>query len=439
MFIDQGTSSPSASPEAKQYELVVLDDRVDDPQDSEDRQNGDSDPSEQSGSDEVAEDSELEEVQELIEDVRQDLAQGVPRDPEEEGNDDQPEKSSNQGRHIDCASCKVLRRRIQRLDKRIASKLDIITQKNIKLGRLLATVLRLRQQLEIKDAEIRRLRNILRRNLIDPDDNSSRLRSVPNPNAAIRAVPGAWKSNAWDFYNSPFHRPPYRVNEGAWEQIWKAQYKQSNISVNLNLLHPDIRLKQPEDGDPNTSRNMDDTRSHPPCDPAPCQADFKFFDNLPTAILIQILNEILLFSGQVVHIFGRLDPYSFPADYRTARRVPGRIYVSDGKRTYISLTRDTLCPRKLLTPLCVNRKWYFFGAHIFYGTNTFAFSSFGEFGRFCKGIGPARLQRIANLVSCHLCSTASRSCAHSFVGDSLARRYLCWICGGGCGQGLEKN
>lgn len=34
--------------------------------------------------------------------------------------------------------------------------------------------------------------------------------------------------------------------------------------------------------------------------------------------------------------------------------------------------------------------------HLFYGLNTLAFSSFGEFDRFCAGSGP-RIQRIANL------------------------------------------
>lgn len=34
--------------------------------------------------------------------------------------------------------------------------------------------------------------------------------------------------------------------------------------------------------------------------------------------------------------------------------------------------------------------------HLFYGVNTLAFSSFGEFDRFCAGSG-ARTQRIANI------------------------------------------
>lgn len=37
------------------------------------------------------------------------------------------------------------------------------------------------------------------------------------------------------------------------------------------------------------------------------------------------------------------------------------------------------------------------GGYCFYGMNTFAFSSLGEFDRFCKGIGPARVARIQHI------------------------------------------
>lgn len=43
-------------------------------------------------------------------------------------------------------------------------------------------------------------------------------------------------------------------------------------------------------------------------------------------------------------------------------------------------------PNVLLAPLLVSRAWNFWGAHFFYSDNTFAFSSLGEFGRFCEGI-----------------------------------------------------
>lgn len=40
------------------------------------------------------------------------------------------------------------------------------------------------------------------------------------------------------------------------------------------------------------------------------------------------------------------------------------------------------------------KSFYFKGMHAFYGLNTFAFSSLGEFGRFCKGIGDRRASRL---------------------------------------------
>lgn len=400
MFVDQDSGSSSVSPKAQnQPEPVVLDDPEDDPHNGpehEERQRNDgSDFPEQPGDNNENEHSDLDELVDL---VQQDLIRGASIDIDEDSEED---RASRLGKSSDCASCKALKGRLRRLEKGVASKLNIITQKNLKLGRLLTTILRLRLKLREKDAEIERLRGILRLNHIDPDDRSNRVRSVPNPNATMRAPPGAWKNDVRNFYNSSIDDNG-NYNPNAWEEVWKAQYKQSNISINLTLLHPDIRLGPPEDSHPifsTSSRDSASTRSSTPFDPAPAPPNFEGFNKLPNAILIKVLHEILLFSGQVVHIFSRLDPYEPSADSRTAQRLPGRIYISNGVRACISLTRDTLCPRRLLSPLCVNRKWHFFGAHIFYGTNTFAFSSFGEFGRFCRGIGQAKLQRIANLVS----------------------------------------
>lgn len=401
MFVDQDPGSYSVSPEAhNQPEHVIFDDPEDDPHNGPDHEAGQrddgSDSPEQSGDNNVNEHSDLDELVDLI---QQDLTRGASNDVDEDSEED---RASQLEKNSDCASCKVLKGRLRRLEKLVARKLEIIGQKNVKLRSLLDTLLHLRQMLRDKDSEIERLRGILRLNHIDPDDRSGRVRSVPNPNTATRARPGGWKDNARNYYNSPSYNPA-RIDLSAWEEVWKAQYRQGNISIKLTLLHPDIRLRHPEDNHhifSTSSGDSDSTRSSNPFEPAPAPDNFRGFDKLPNTILIKILNEVLLFSGQVVHIFSRLDPYEPAADYRTARRLPGRIYISNGVQARISLTRDTLCPRRLLSPLCVNRKWHFFGAHIFYGTNTFAFSSFGEFGRFCKGIGQAKLQRIANLVSC---------------------------------------
>lgn len=442
MFVDQDSASSSTSSEDQdQHEIIVLDDPENVPQDGpnhdEYQQGNGSDSLEQPGSDE---ESAHPDSEELIGLVQQELTRGGSNDPDEDSEEDEASGDLH-GKSSKCASCKVLKGRLRRLEKRVASKLEMIRQKNVKLRRLVPTLVRLRQELRDKDAEIERLRGILRLNHIDPDDRSGRVRSVPNPNTATRARPGGWKVNARNYYNSPSYNP-VKINLAAWEEVWKAQYKQGNISINLTLLHPDIRLRHPKNNHPifsTSSGESDSTRSSTPFDPAPAPANFRGFDKLPNTTLIKILNEVLHFSGQVVHVFSRLDPYEPAADYRTARRLPGRIYISNGVRAYISLTRDTLCPRGLLSPLCVNRRWHFFGAHIFYGTNTFAFSSFGEFGRFCKGIGQAKLQRIANLVSCLDPSIINWHCAHDLAGDSLARWLLCWICGRGCREELDKD
>jgi hypothetical protein len=54
-------------------------------------------------------------------------------------------------------------------------------------------------------------------------------------------------------------------------------------------------------------------------------------------------------------------------------------------------------PADHLDLLRMNKRWYYLGVHVFYASNTFAFSSLGEFGHFTKGIGEARLQRIQSV------------------------------------------
>ncbi|KAJ4393786.1 hypothetical protein N0V93_003001 [Gnomoniopsis smithogilvyi] len=296
-----------------------------------------------------------------------------------------------------CGSCKNWAMRFAQKEKVLQSKRNIITDKNRRLKILMKQNRELKERMTELEKGSRRLKRFLHQKGIDPG-SGERIRSAPNPYAATQAAPSAWKDEVRDFYSSTDE--PLDPDSEAWETVWKAQYKQGNIPVNLTLLHPDIRLKKPEDfmdSDSIASQDSEIPYFGAPVISSPRRADFNGFDKLPAAILVNILDQALFFAGRVVHIFSRLDPYQPPADRRTAERLPGRIYISNGERAYISLTYDTISPNKLLSPLRVNRKWNFFGAHIFYGRNTFAFSSFGEFGRFCQGIGRARLQRIAHL------------------------------------------
>lgn len=57
---------------------------------------------------------------------------------------------------------------------------------------------------------------------------------------------------------------------------------------------------------------------------------------------------------------------------------------------------NCLRPNDVLSLLLVCRRFYWLGVHCFYGINTFAFSSLGEFGRFCRGI-KGRLHRVCHI------------------------------------------
>lgn len=101
-------------------------------------------------------------------------------------------------------------------------------------------------------------------------------------------------------------------------------------------------------------------------------------NELPIGVLIRILKYMLLFKGLPVHAISRLDPFYIP---HAVPVTPG------GRPTYlrkfhigtasVSLTYAP-GPSILLAPLLVCRRWHYVGSTIFYGENTFAFSSLGE-------------------------------------------------------------
>lgn len=161
-----------------------------------------------------------------------------------------------------------------------------------------------------------------------------------------------------------------------WYKIMRVCAREENYP--LKQLHPHIQL-------------VSESSSREPLPITP-RADIPrgpFKQAFPDEILLQIFREILVFDGQLVFVFSRLDPFvpleSLPeSSSERSSGLKGRLYISGAAHSTISLTHDTISPGPLLTLLLVCRKWNFYGVHLFYGDNTFAFSSFGEFDRFCK-------------------------------------------------------
>jgi hypothetical protein len=114
------------------------------------------------------------------------------------------------------------------------------------------------------------------------------------------------------------------------------------------------------------------------------------FDKLPAHAQAKVFQYLLMKDGPV-HCMSRLDPNRRPLE--PLESLP-RCFVWDTERLNLSEGRE---PNKVLALLLVCRRFYFIGVHCFYGLNTFAFSSLREFGRFCTGIGEARLDRVQHL------------------------------------------
>lgn len=125
---------------------------------------------------------------------------------------------------------------------------------------------------------------------------------------------------------------------------------------------------------------------------------FHRFNELPAAIQAIIFRIWFDKGRRLIHCFSRLDPFQAPKTWPISNARSGllnRFYW--GKQRPLNLTKDTIDPQEALKLLLVSKSFCFKGVHAFYGLNTFAFSSFGEFDRFCKGIGPQRAARLQHI------------------------------------------
>ncbi|RYP00001.1 hypothetical protein DL766_000339 [Monosporascus sp. MC13-8B] len=217
----------------------------------------------------------------------------------------------------------------------------------------------------------------------------------------------------------------YLRGEGdlSYVEVYRESCSQENMSQKLGVAHPDIKFGNSELNDwqlriaypsqdprvqllwprPKLDRRMwsivlpnvfhrRQPLSQMLLEPAPFR-----FEELPKEIQARIFR-ILFEKRTLVHCLSRLDychpPKNFPETNRPKRsELPKRFYI--GTRT--CNVSAALRPNKVLRPLLVCKRWFFIGVHAFYGINTFAFSSLGELGRFFKGIGRARLQRIQHI------------------------------------------
>ncbi|KAI0441426.1 hypothetical protein F4803DRAFT_576466 [Xylaria telfairii] len=128
--------------------------------------------------------------------------------------------------------------------------------------------------------------------------------------------------------------------------------------------------------------------------PLPLLENIPFnFDGLPIAIQCRIW-KLVIPNSEMIHCLSRLDPRTPPLDcVANVVHFPIRFHIGNSICNIAKADK----PSRFLRLFQVSKRWYYALAHLFYGTNTFAFSSLGEFGRFCNGIGKARVQRLVNV------------------------------------------
>ena len=157
----------------------------------------------------------------------------------------------------------------------------------------------------------------------------------------------------------------------------------------VGKVHPDLTLREPSNTElvrhaqgaiqrrDRTATTTIITDAHTSTN-SPAETSAAWSNRLPIGILIRILKYILLVRGLPVHAISRLDPFYKP---HTVPRTP------DGQPTYLRKFHIGTAPMNLsfapgpstlLAPLSVCTRWHYVGSTIFYGENTFAFSSLGE-------------------------------------------------------------
>ncbi|KAK4145546.1 uncharacterized protein C8A04DRAFT_26544 [Dichotomopilus funicola] len=278
------------------------------------------------------------------------------------------------------------------------------------IDRLLDCNDKLIAQVSEKSAEIRVLRQ--------------RIRELVQGNAAGKRTERTWPMELRSYLKNS-HPVPSRYAE-----IYKKCCMEENMSTQTRIVHPDIRFvrrygqslresdtetESEAEGDDADAREEDEEEiiggggdsgesigEAVPAQEGEKPNDHPFpFENLPWPLQARILRLLLHKPNTIIHCLSRLDPYSQPDHFpspetlgETRSGLPNRFYW--GPRE-LSLSQDGIPPNEVLAPLSVSQRFYFLGAHIFYGLNTFAFSSLGELGRFCQGSGLHRVARIQHI------------------------------------------
>ncbi|KXH59728.1 hypothetical protein CSAL01_02434 [Colletotrichum salicis] len=282
----------------------------------------------------------------------------------------------------------------------------------------------LQQGIEVYDEQIRKLVSKVHELSLDKQKLRSDIDKLGKKRSSQKKHKPTWHKELDLYLTNPGHRQALSYN-----QIYKLCCKEENMSTKTGNVHPNLRLRGPtnqelqayalegldvdsvsQDDGSEDSRDgpgglfvQDD--EHPEevqgSEGQRTQADSYFkgfpFDRLPAKVQANILKFVFVEENKLIHCITRLDsfmPPEQPTQTDTKRSgLPHRFHLSG---TSCNITYS-MKPNTRLALLTVCKRWYYLGVHAFYGLNTFAFSSLGEFGRFCTGIGEARRERIQHV------------------------------------------
>lgn len=151
------------------------------------------------------------------------------------------------------------------------------------------------------------------------------------------------------------------------------------MSPQICMTHPALRLRPAHQRDRDEAHRRSVRYAQVTVQNAQVQTQLP---HLPPKIQLEILRHALVFD-ETIHVLSRLDQYEMPremSDVSLDRNGKptffSRFFIGDsGESTSVKYAQD---PKQVLSVLSVCHLWNQWGCHIFYGLNTFAFSSLGE-------------------------------------------------------------
>jgi hypothetical protein len=151
------------------------------------------------------------------------------------------------------------------------------------------------------------------------------------------------------------------------------------MSSQICMTHPALSLRAANQKDRDAAHRRSVRYTQVMVQNAQAQAQLP---HLPPRVQLEILRHVLIFD-ELIHVLSRLDQFERPqemSDVALDRNGKptffSRFSIGDsGQSTSVKYAQD---PNQLLSVLSVCHLWNELGCHIFYGLNTFAFSSLGE-------------------------------------------------------------